>query len=342
MLNDVLEQIADGQSLSRAAMAETIGAMVDAGCPPAQIAGLLMGLRVKGETVDEVAGAADAFRERAIPLPLSERPDLDTAGTGGDRQGTLNLSTAAALVAAAAGLKVAKHGNRSVSSKCGSADLLEEMGVPVDLGPDEAARAIESTGFAFLFAPRFHPAMKAVAPVRRELGVRTLFNMLGPLTNPARARTQLAGVYHPSRAELMARALAAAGVERAIVVSAEAGLDEISPDGVTHVVDASEGEVRRYDLTPEMFGLSPQPLASVKGGSPRYNARRLEAVLNGERVPARTGVLLNAGAALHAAGAAGTFEAGAAMAAEMIDSGRVARYLDALRKTVPLTAAASA
>lgn len=341
MLNEVLETVADGGSLSRQEMAEAIGAMVDAGCPPAQIAGLLMALRVKGESVDEVAGAADAFRDRAIPIPLAERPMLCTAGTGGDRQGTLNLSTAAALVAAAAGVTVAKHGNRSVSSQCGSADLLEEMGVPVELTPEQAARSVETHNFAFLFAPQFHPAMKAVAPVRRELGVRTLFNMLGPLTNPARARTQLAGVYSPARAELMARALAAAGVERAIVVSAEVGLDEISPEGVTHIVDAKDGEITQYDVTAEMFGLKPAPLASIKGGAPRHNARKIEAVLSGEKTPARTGVLLNASAALVAAGLAGTFEAGAALAAETIERGRVRDLLDGLRKTVPLMAASA-
>lgn len=330
MLNETLEKIARREDLDRDEMADTIGAVVDADCPPAQIAGFLMGLRVKGETVDELVGAAAAFRDRAVPVPLAERADLCTAGTGGDGKGTLNLSTAAALVAAAAGVKVAKHGNRSVSSRCGSADLLEALGLSVDHGPEDVAGSIGDTGFGFLFAPHFHPAMKAVAPIRKTLGVRTLFNLLGPLTNPAGVRSQLVGVYHPSRADMLAAALAAGGVDRALVVSAECGLDEVAPSGVTHVVEVFHGRLARYSVTPEDFGLAPTPMDSIRGGTPDENARLIRAVLEGEQVPARTGILLNAAAALVAAGAAENFRAGATLAAETIDSGRAGAKLEAL------------
>lgn len=330
MLNETLEKIACREDLGRAEMAQTIGAVVDDECPPAQIAGLLMGLRVKGETVDELVGAAAAFRDRAVPVPLDDPADLDTAGTGGDGAGSLNLSTAAALVAAAAGLKVAKHGNRSVSSCCGSADLLEALDVPVDDGPAGVAHSMRRNGFGFLFAPNYHPAMKAVAPIRKTLGVRTLFNLLGPLTNPVGVRAQLVGVYHPSRADMLAAALAAGGVSRALVVSAECGLDEVAPHGITHVVEVQDGRLARYSVTPEDFGLDPVPLDSIRGGAPEENARLIRAVLEGDAVPARTAVLLNAAAALVAAGAADTFRAGAAIAAETIDSGRAGAKLEAL------------
>lgn len=330
MLSETLEKIARREDLGRREMSQTIGAVVDADCPPAQIAGLLMGLRVKGETVDELVGAAAAFRERAVPVPLNEPADLDTAGTGGDGKGSLNLSTAAALVASAAGLTVAKHGNRSVSSRCGSADLLETLGIPVDHGPSGVASALTDTGFGFLFAPNYHPAMKAVAPIRKTLGVRTLFNLLGPLTNPAGVRAQLVGVYHPSKADMLAAALAAGGVARALVVSSECGLDEVAPLGITHVVEVRDGRLARYSVTPEDFGLAPAPLDSIKGGDPDENARLVRGVLEGDSLPARTGILLNAAAALVAAGAAEDFRDGAELAAETIDSGRAAAKLEML------------
>ncbi|MGE0735129.1 MAG: anthranilate phosphoribosyltransferase [Alphaproteobacteria bacterium] len=331
MLNETLEKVARRENLTRDEMAAAIGTIVEGACSTAQMAGLLLGLRVKGEAVDELLGAAAALRSRAVKLPSMSRPDLDTVGTGGDGSGSLNLSTAAALVAAGAGLKVAKHGNRSVSSKCGSADVLTALGVPTEMPPADTARAIEATGFGFLFAPLYHPAMKQVAPVRRDLGVRTLFNLLGPLTNPADVRTQLVGVYHPSRLELLASALAEAGVERALVVSAPVGLDEIAPCGETHVIEVEGGSQRRYTITPDDFDLAPQPLASIRGGDPTLNARLLIDVLSGHQVPARTAVLLNAAAGLFAAGAAKDFRDGARQAAYVIDSGRALAALDAAR-----------
>ena len=322
MLTEVLEKVARRESLTHDEMAATMGTIVETDCAPPQIAALLMALRVKGEAADELSGAAAALRARALRPPIAETPLVDVVGTGGDGAGSLNLSTAAALIAAAAGVTVAKHGNRSVSSRCGSADLLEQLGVAIDASADDTARRFAETNFCFLFAPLYHPAMKAVAPIRRAMRVRTLFNMLGPLTNPVGVKRQLVGVYHPSKCELMARALIPSGVERALVVSAECGLDEIAPEGKTHVAELRFGEVSTYTVTPADFGLAERPLASVKGGDPETNARLITAVLAGEDVSARTGVLLNAGAALYVAGAARGFREGAALAADIVDSGK--------------------
>ena len=331
MLNQTLEKVSRREDLSRAEMSEAIGAIVDGACPQTQMAGLLIGLRVKGEAVDELLGAAAALHERAIKLSPDTRPDLDTVGTGGDGSGSLNLSTAAALVAAGAGLKVAKCGSRSISSQCGAADVLAALGVPIDLSPTQASEAILTNGFGFLFGPLYHPAMKQVAPVRRELGVRTMFNLLGPLTNVANVRAKLVGVYHPSRLELLASALAEAGIERALVVSSPIGLDEIAPCGETHVIEVNNGEQRRYVVSPEDFDLRPAPMDSIKGGAPELNARLLTEVLSGRDVPARTGVLLNAAAGLFAAGAARDLRDAARQAAHIIDSGRAMAALDAAR-----------
>ncbi len=338
MLQQIMERVLAREDLSQAEMAATIGQIVDEDCPPAQVAGLLVALRAKGETVEELAGAAEAFRARSVPVPVDEVPMLDTAGTGGDGVGTINLSTAASLVAAAAGISVAKHGNRSISSKCGSADVLESLGIPVDHSPEAAAASIRDLNFAFLFAPHYHPAMKAVAPIRRELRVRTLFNLLGPLTNPAGVRTQLVGVYSPDRAAFVAEALSRVGVDRAVVVSAEAGMDEISPEGATTLVVMDQGSIEQSVVTAADFGLEPAPLSSVLGDEPAQNARLIDAVLRGARSPGRTGVLMNAAGALYAARAVDTLKDGAALAAETIDRGAVAGLLDNLRR--PLRVAA--
>ncbi len=322
MLTDYLEKVARQEHLSHDEMAAAIGTIVETECSPPQIAALLMALRVKGEAAGELSGAAAALRHRALRPPIAETPLLDVVGTGGDRSGSINISTAAALIAAAAGITVAKHGNRSVSSRCGSADLLEHFGLPIEASAAETAQRYADTGFCFLFAPLYHPATKAVMPVRRAMGVRTLFNMLGPLTNPVGVKRQLVGVYHPSKCSLMARALIPSGVERALVVSAECGLDEIAPEGATVAAELRFGTVTDYVITPEDFGLAPRPLASIKGGDPAANMRIILAVLAGEDVPARTGVLMNAGAALYVAGAARTLREGAAMAASIVDSGK--------------------
>lgn len=336
MIPPLLDRLAARQDLTRDEMEAAVGAfMADPPPPDAQIAAFLMALRVKGESVAELVGAAAAMRARAVRLPLATPPRLDTAGTGGDGSGSLNLSTAAALVAAAGGVSVAKHGNRSISSRCGSSDVLEAMGIPIDLPPAAAAAAITNDHFAFLFAPAYHPATKAVAGVRRALGVRTLFNILGPLTNPAFPETQMIGVFAPERAAMMAEALRDLGAQRALVVSAEIGLDEIAPEGATLVHELEAGRIRTYRVTPDDFGLAPAPVASIKGGDAAFNAATLRAVLGGVDHPARTGVLLNAAAALYTAGAVGGFAEGARRAAALIDGGAVAALLTRLTGAVP-------
>lgn len=331
MIEGLLEKVARREDLTRGEMMEAVGLIVGGEVPEPQVAGLLMALRVKGESPEEVVGAAEALRARALMPPTRKRPRLDTAGTGGDGSGSLNLSTAAAIVAAGAGVSVAKHGNRSLSSKCGSADVLAALGIPIDLSPEETGRAIDTFGIGFLFAPLYHPAMRAVAGVRRALAVRTLFNLLGPLTNPANVETQLAGVYHPSRARLMAESLRALGRERALVIAGDTGLDELAPTGATHVVDLRGSEIREYTVTARDFGLDEAPLSSIAGGDPDTNARIMRAVLSGEPHPARTAVLMNSGAALVAADAAPDFRAGAELAARTIDSGAAMAKIEALR-----------
>jgi anthranilate phosphoribosyltransferase len=330
MLNEILEKIARREHLSHDEMQGAIGALVEPDAPAAQIAGLLMALRTKGEAPEELSGAAAALRHRALRPPLGETPMLDVVGTGGDRSGSLNLSTAAAIVCAAAGVTVAKHGNRSVSSQCGSADVLERLGVKIDAPANETAMRFHQTGFCFLFAPLYHPAMKAVAPVRRALGVRTLFNYLGPLTNPAGVRAQLVGVFDPAKVEIMARALIPSGVERAMVVSADVGLDEIAPCGATQAAELRYGRIERYAIRPADFGLEERPLASIRGGDPAANAAAIRAVLAGADAPARQAVLLNAGAALYVAGVARDLRDGARLAAATIDCGRAAATLAAI------------
>lgn len=331
MIVDLLEKVGRRQDLTRTELSTALDALIDGTCPELQFAGLLMGLRVKGETVEEMIGAASVLRARALKLPVKERPLLCTAGTGGDGAGGLNLSTAAALIAAAAGASVAKHGNRAISSKCGSSDVLEALGIRADVSIDEMARALETVGIAFLFAPTYHPATKAVAAIRRQLGVRTLFNLLGPLTNPANVRCQLVGVYHPSKTMVMGEALRGLGCERALVVSADVGLDEISPQGATVVVDLRQGNLTQYKVTPADFGFEERSLDSIRGGDPMYNAAALRAILSGEDHPARPAVLMNASAALVACDLAPDFRAGVALAEQVIDDGRAMAKINELR-----------
>lgn len=330
MLRDHLERLIQRQDLSPEEMAEVMGIVMDGKAPPMQVAGLLMALRSKGETVGEVVGAARAMRARVLRPPLALAPLLDTCGTGGDGSGSINISTAAALIAASAGVTVAKHGNRSISSKSGSADLLDALKIPTDLGPDEAAKAIETHGFAFLFAPLYHPAMKAVMPVRRELVVRTVFNILGPLTNPAGARTQLVGVPNSGLAEKMALALRDLGLERGMVVSSRSGMDEISPDGETMAYELRDGKISQRIISAADFGLAPAPAESVRGGDPAQNAAIIRAVLGGDLHPARTAIVINTGAALYVAGLVNTLEEGARLAERTIASGAVTAKLKAL------------
>jgi anthranilate phosphoribosyltransferase len=304
------------------------------------IVALLSALRTKGETVEELVGFARAMRRHATPIfdDASRHAELlvDTCGTGGDASGTFNISTTAAFVAAGAGARVAKHGNRSISSKCGSADVLEALGISLDVAPERVGAAINEIGIGFLFAPALHAAMRHAMPARRRLG-RTAFNLLGPLTNPAGARAQIAGVFSAEVVEKVASVLAELGVERAFVVHGAGGLDEISLAGETKVGEVRGGAVRVYQITPEDFGLSRAPISAISGGDAAYNADILRAILAGERGPRRDIVIANAAAALVAAGRASDFREGARLAAESIDSGAARKKLDALIAFTPQT-----
>ena len=296
------------------------------------IVALLAALRTKGETVEELVGFARAMRRHATPIfSDASRPDellVDTCGTGGDASGTFNISTTAAFVAAGAGVRVAKHGNRSISSKCGSADVLEALGISLDVSPERVGEAIREIGIGFLFAPALHTAMRHAMPARRRLG-RTAFNLLGPLTNPAGARAQVAGVFSAEVVEKVASVLAELGVDRAFVVHG-GGLDEISLAGETKVGEVRGGAVRVYEVTPEDFGLGRAPISAISGGDAAHNAELLRAILAGEPGPRRDIVIANAAAALVAAGRAVDFLEGARFAAESIDSGAARRKLEAL------------
>ncbi|HVU81489.1 MAG TPA: anthranilate phosphoribosyltransferase [Rhodanobacteraceae bacterium] len=296
---------------------------------PAMTAAILTGLRVKKETIGEIAGAATVMRELAEHVTVPPHPHmLDIVGTGGDGAHSFNISTASMFVAAAAGARVAKHGNRGVSSSSGSADVLEALGAKIDLGPEQVARCIEKTGIGFMFAPRFHPAMKAVAPVRREMGVRTLFNILGPLTNPANAPNILMGVFHPDLVGIQVRVLQRLGVERALVVHGKDGLDEISLGGATQVGELRDGKVREYEIEPEQFGIPMASSRNLRVDDAAESKAMLLHVLDGAEGVARNIVALNAGAALYAAGLAATIADGVEHATRVIDDGSARRRLD--------------
>ncbi|HHW08782.1 MAG TPA: anthranilate phosphoribosyltransferase [Firmicutes bacterium] len=300
---------------------------------PAQIAAFLTALKMKGETVDEITGFARVMRAKAHTIRPGRGPLIDTCGTGGDGANTFNISTAAAFVVAGAGLPVAKHGNRAASSRCGSADLLEALGVRIDLTPAEVEGCIESTGLGFLFAPQFHQAMKHAAAPRRELGIRTVFNVLGPLTNPAHAQLQLLGVYHASLTGLLAEVLGRLGVREAFVVHGLDGVDEISISAPTRVAHLREGRVSEFVITPEDAGLMRLPdRRAIAGGDAAYNARLVLDVLKGEKGPCRTAVTLNAAAALQLGGLADDLRQGVRLAEEVIDAGEAYQALCTLRQ----------
>jgi anthranilate phosphoribosyltransferase len=318
-----LHRAADGQDLARVEAQEAMRIILRGEASPAQMAGFLVALRMKGETVEELVGFARAMREMAVPLQcaIDGEPLLDTCGTGGDGLATFNISTIAAFVAAGAGVRVAKHGNRSISSQCGSADLLEALGVRIPMPPEEAARAIREIGIGFLFAPAMHTAAKHAHPVRLELKMRTVFNLLGPLTNPAGANAQLAGAPSRHAAELIAGALAALGLERGLVVHGSDGLDEITTTGPTWAFEICHEDVIPRTLLPEEFGVPVARLADLRGGDKDQNCAIARSVLEGCRGPQRDIVLVNASAALVAAGKATDFREGVALAAAAIDSG---------------------
>lgn len=328
---EVLRRVVAGDYLSAAEMEHFIGALMDGHVSPPVQAGVLVGLAMRGESVTEIAGAAAAMRDRALPIPHHRSDVIDTCGTGGDGRGTFNVSTAAALVAAGAGAVVAKHGNRSVSSRSGSADVLAALGVDIDLGPEEAADALDTIGLAFLFAPRLHPAMREVMPVRRALRIRTLFNVLGPLTNPAGARRQVVGVFAPELVEVLAQVFGELGSDHVLVVHGMDGLDEISLTGPTFAAELKQGELRTLTLEPEQFGLERVGMASLQGGSPEKNAELLEGVLAGEEGPLRSITLANAAAAIYVSGLVKTMAEGVEAARASLSSGAALGVLERLR-----------
>jgi anthranilate phosphoribosyltransferase len=328
---EALRRLTTGVSLTRAETEELFGQLMDGLVSEPMKAALLVALRMKGEEVAEIAGAAMAMRRRATPIPHRRADLVDTCGTGGDGRGTFNISTAAALVAAAGGVPVAKHGNRSVSSRSGSADVLAALGVKIEVSPETAGLALDEVGIAFLFAPLLHPAMREVMPVRRELGLRTVFNLLGPLTNPAGARRQVMGVYEEGLVDRIGGVLADLGAEHALVVHGD-GMDEITTTGETRVAEVSGGQVRCYLLRPESFGLARVDPGHLAGGSPEENAASMQRMLAEGRGPLAQVTAFNAGAALYVGGAVETLEAGVARALELLASGAAAAKLEQLKR----------
>ncbi|HLY37900.1 MAG TPA: anthranilate phosphoribosyltransferase [Candidatus Binatia bacterium] len=328
-LADAIRRLVDGGDLSEAEMAGCMETILAGGADPAAVAGFLVALRLKGETVAELVAGARVLRAHAVPVAAPPGA-VDTCGTGGDGARTLNVSTAAGLVAAAAGVPVAKHGNRAISGAIGGADVLEALGVTVELPPDVLSACLREVGFAFLFAPAFHPALRAAASVRRALGVRTVFNLLGPLANPAGVRRQVIGVFDRRWVEPVARVLSRLGTERAWVVHGAGGLDELALDGESVVAEVVDGEMKLRTVTAAEVGLAPAPVDALRVVSLGDAVARVRSVLAGERGPARDVVCLNAGAALVVAGAAETLRAGAERAAAAIDDGRAAALLTRL------------
>ena len=330
MIQDALHDLLDGLSLERAQARAVMNEIMRGEATPGQIGGFLVALRAKGESADEIAGCAEAMREHVLPVHPSRADLVDTAGTGGDGGQTFNISTAAALVAAAAGAAVAKHGNRAVSSSSGSADVLEALGFDLEQEPKRIARSIDELGFGFMFAPTHHPAMRHAAPVRRELGTRTVFNVLGPLTNPAGARAQVVGVYSPELVPTIADVLAQLGAERAFVVHGAGGIDELSPAGPNFVCEVRDGQARRREIDPLELGVARCDPDDLRGGSPEENAATIRAIFEGANGGRRDAVLLNAAGAIAAAGHAADLREGLGFAREALDSGAAAARLQEL------------
>jgi anthranilate phosphoribosyltransferase len=330
VIQDALAQLLDGKDLSRAEARRVMDAIMSGAATPAQIGGFLVALRLKGETAEEIAGSAEAMRAHAVAV-RPERDDLvDTAGTGGDGGRTFNISTAAALLAAAAGAGVAKHGNRSVSSASGSADVLEALGFRLDLSPEQIARSIDELGFGFMFAPTHHPAMKHAGPVRHELAARTVFNVLGPLTNPAGARAQVVGVYSAALVPVIADVLAQLGARRAFVVHGAGGIDELSPVGVNLVCEVVDGTVRSREIDPVDLGIDRCDPEELRGGTPAENAQKIREVFAGGNGGRRSAILLNAAGAIAAGGHAEDLREGIGIARDALDSGAATQKLDEL------------
>lgn len=331
MIREAIRTLVDGGHLDQSAMEGVMGEVMAGETTSAQIAGLLVALRVRGETADELAGAARAMRIAATRIEVRRRPLVDTCGTGGDGRGTFNVSTAAAFVVAGSGQAVAKHGNRAASSRSGSADCLEALGVNITVSPDAVARAIDEVGIGFLFAQTFHPSMRHTAAPRRELGMRTIMNLLGPLTNPAGADRQVIGVADPDHLDLVAGALFRLGTTRSWVIHGTGGFDELTPIGLVNGREVTSGGVREFSFDPQDVGLAPCPPSALRGGDPATNAQICLHVLHGEKGPVRDTVLLNAAAALLVADRADDVREGLAIAARSIDSGAAFAKLEALR-----------
>jgi anthranilate phosphoribosyltransferase len=338
---EALGIIASGRGLTREEAEAAMRSVMSGEATAAQLAALVAALHMRGETPDEIAGFASAMRSQALHVPVGDGA-IDVVGTGGDRSNSINISTLAALVAAGAGGRVAKHGNRAASSACGSADVLEALGVKIDLGPEAVAKCVSEAGIGFMFAPKFHPAMRHAAPVRREIGIRTVFNLLGPLANPAGVRRYVLGVPSVAIGETMARALAELGAEHALVVFGTDGLDEISPSAETRIWEVRRGEVKAGSLTPDDAGVARAKREEIVGGDAQTNARIARDVLDGTTGGARTAVLLNAGAACYVAGLAGSVREGVSVAAKTIDSGAARDRLDRFVTTSQRLGAAEA
>ena len=327
----ILNQLIDRRDLTHADMLDLMRHIMGGQLTPAQIAAVLVALRAKGESISEIAAAAEVMRELSTKVMVQDNGHLiDNCGTGGDGAQTFNISTASAIVAAAAGAKVAKHGGRSVSSKCGSADILEKLGVNVNMTPERVARSVDNIGVGFMFAPNHHSAMKHAAPVRKELGVRTLFNLLGPLTNPAGARNQVMGVFHRDLTGKLVRVLQQLGSSHVLVVHGADGMDEISISTTTFIAELKDGVVREYSVTPEQFGLKPAPLNAIQVTDADEAKAMLLAVMDNQSGAARDVVLLNAGAAIYVAGLCDSLENGVKKAAEIVASGAAKKKLEQL------------
>lgn len=335
MIKEAIKKVVEGIDLTEEEAAAVMEEIMDGVATPSQIASLITALRMKGETVDEVTGFARVMREKSVKIPMKCEPDslVDTCGTGGDHLNTFNISTTAAFVVAGAGVAVAKHGNRAMSSKCGSADVLEALGVNINLSPDKVAMCIDKVGIGFMFAPAHHPSMKHAVVPRREIGIRTVFNILGPLTNPAGAKRQLIGVSEPRLTELMAAALQRLGSERAIVVHGLDGIDELSTLGKTKVTELRDGVVETFEISPNDFGLSSTTVENLtQGEEASQSAKIVEDVLRGVPGPRLDIVALNAGAALMVSNKVSTIQDGIALALESIHSGRAFAALEGLRR----------
>jgi anthranilate phosphoribosyltransferase len=329
MIREAIASVASGQSLSLEDAAATMQEIMEGEATPSQLGAFLTALYIKGETPEEIAGMARVMRDKALKVNVAGRL-IDTCGTGGDGKNTFNISTAAAFVAAGAGLKVAKHGNRAASGSCGSADVLEALGVKIDLPPEAVERCVNEVGIGFMFAPVFHPAMRHAGPVRREIGIRTVFNILGPLTNPAGAQSQLIGVAYSGLGEKMAEVLRLLGTHHAIIVHGDDGLDELTLTGETTIWEVLDGVIHNWTLPIERAGLPRASLEDIRGGTSEENAATMRRVFQGEKGPVRDAVLLNSGAVLLAGDKTDAVSQGVKMAAEVIDSGAALRKLNAL------------